>query len=133
MLPTLHIDGDWVIISKLHARGGWLSRGYFPLAVGDLVSFSHPVRQGADAIKRVVGMPGDFVLRDTPGANEVCLQVPMGHIWVAGDNVDWTRDSRHYGAMPMGLVKGKVVARILPWRYRCWFTGGLEERDVEVD
>ena len=122
MLPTLHFNGDTVMISKLHSGGRWIQ-------IGDIVSFDHPVRQGTTGIKRVVGMPGDLVLKNTPETNDMMLMVPENHVWVAGDNLPWTRDSRHYGPLPMGLIRGKVVARVLPLRYMRWFRGGLEERD----
>lgn len=38
-------------------------------------------------------------------------QVPEGHVWVAGDNLPWSRDSRMYGPVPLGLVKGKLIAK----------------------
>ena len=54
MLPTLADHGDGVLISTFHRRG----RG---VKVGDCVDFKHPLVPGAGAIKRVIGMPGDFV------------------------------------------------------------------------
>lgn len=54
MLPTLNSSGDWVLISKYYRRG----RG---VQVGDLVSYSHPGEEGVQAVKRVVGLEGDFV------------------------------------------------------------------------
>lgn len=126
MLPTLNVEGDWVVISKLHEKG----RG---VGVGDLVSYDHPVRQGTHAIKRIVAMPGDFVLRDTPGKGHGdMVQMPPNHCWVAGDNLAWSRDSRHFGPLPMGLIRGKVVGRIFPWGQRCLFTRGLEDFDSSV-
>lgn len=62
MLPTIALERDWVCISKLHARG----RG---VEVGDLISFKSPIEPGANSLKRVLGMPGDFVERDTPSTN----------------------------------------------------------------
>ena len=35
--------------------------------MGDVVDFHHPMVRGAGAIKRVVGMPGDFVVKDDGG------------------------------------------------------------------
>lgn len=58
MVPTLSAKGDWIYISKWYRRG----RG---IHVGDLVDFEHPMVPGMGAVKRVVGMPGDFVMRDT--------------------------------------------------------------------
>lgn len=61
MLPTLAVVNDWVYISKLYRRGKGVQ-------VGDVVSFKHPMFPSVGALKRVVGMPGDFVMRDIPGS-----------------------------------------------------------------
>ena len=68
MLPTLNVIGDWVYISKLYRRGKGIQ-------VGDVVSFKHPLVPGMRASKRVLGMPGDFVLRNTPGEGGMMVQV----------------------------------------------------------
>lgn len=60
MLATLSAYGDGVLVSHLHRQG----RG---VQVGDVVDFKHPMMPGFGAIKRVVGMPGNFVMRDSPG------------------------------------------------------------------
>lgn len=146
MLPTIYLAGDIVILSKFHRRG----RG---IAVGDVVAFHHPIF-ASGMIKRVIGMPGDFVglrARDEYGLKGVerydwadewggdgqggwVVQVPKGHCWVEGDDLNWSRDSRIIGAVPLGLVRGKVVCRLLPWRERRWFGNGLSEvDDLEVD
>ena len=46
-------------------------------------------------------------------------QVPEGHIWLEGDNLPWSRDSREFGPVPLALVIGKVIATIrAPFRLR---------------
>jgi len=80
-------------------------------------------------LKRVLGLQGDYVLRDTPGTTESMIQVPEGHCWVVGDNLPWSRDSRHFGPMPMALIKGKVIAKVLPWSERRWIEDGLQSVD----
>ena len=50
-------------------------------------------------------------------------------MWVAGDNLDWSRDSRDYGPMPMALIIGKVEARVWPLREAKWLRGTF--KDVE--
>lgn len=63
MLPTINATGDSVIISKLYRRGK-------SVQIGDVVSFEHPVDQGVYSIKRVIGLEGDWVCRDTPGVGQ---------------------------------------------------------------
>ena len=70
MIPTMAVKGEQVWINKYYRRG----RG---IRVGDIVSFKHPLEPGEGAIKRVLGMSGDFVLRDTPeeGGKGLMIQV----------------------------------------------------------
>jgi len=125
MLPTLETSRDWVFTSRLHRRG----RG---IQVGDVVSVKHPMFPGEGAIKRVLGMPGDFVERDTPGTEKgMMIQVPEGHCWIIGDNLPHSRDSRVYGPIPLALVRGKVMARIFPWRERKWLENTLQSPAVQ--
>ncbi len=63
MLPTLEAKGDGVIISKLYRRGKGIE-------VGDIVSIKNPLMWREGVMKRVLGMPGDFVLRDSPMKGE---------------------------------------------------------------
>lgn len=68
MTPIMNGTGDWLLLSKMYRRGRYVK-------VGDLVSFKHPIDEGTFGVKRVIGMPGDFVLRDTPGTSGVMIQV----------------------------------------------------------
>ena len=61
MLPTLNLQDDVVYVSKFYRRGKGVK-------VGDVVTLKHPMFPGVSAAKRVLGMPGDFVLKDTPGS-----------------------------------------------------------------
>ncbi|KAL8743393.1 MAG: hypothetical protein Q9190_004253, partial [Brigantiaea leucoxantha] len=97
----------------------------------------HPMFEGVEVVKRIVGMPGDFVCLDEADGEEPgrkreeeekeegegaeqgedgerrsekrMIQVPQGHCWVVGDNMPHSRDSRTYGPVPLALVKGKAV------------------------
>jgi inner membrane protease subunit 1 len=133
MMPTIPASWrshPWIVYSALHRRG----RG---IKVGDVITYKHPVFPREYGCKRVIGMPGDFVAVVTPprrdgdveavdvddkwaSVREQVVQVPEGHCWVAGDNLEWSRDSRVYGPLPLGLVKAKVVALVLPWREAKW-------------
>ena len=70
MLPTLEAWGDWVYISKRYRRGQGIE-------VGDVVSCSSVMEPSQAIIKRVIGLQGDYVLRDTPGVGETMLQVSL--------------------------------------------------------
>lgn len=63
MLPTMSATGNSIIISKFYRRG----KG---VGIGDVVSFDHPVDQGVQSVKRVIGLEGDWVCRDTPGVGK---------------------------------------------------------------
>ena len=115
------------------------------ICVGDVVVLQHPEREGT-ICKRVLGLPGDMVIRSHPfhGGRRSSIQewfvwnneedeehlqdyeentspssllvVPDGHIWVEGDNSTNSSDSRHYGPVPAALVMGKVLIRVWPLR-----------------
>lgn len=40
------------------------------------------------------------------------VKVPKGHVWLVGDNLSNSTDSRKYGPVPIAMVKGKVLARV---------------------
>ena len=54
MLPTLSVEGDMVFTSAYYKRG-------YGVKVGDVVAYTHPLDPSNGAMKRVTGMPGDFV------------------------------------------------------------------------
>ncbi|POS86743.1 hypothetical protein EPUL_000791 [Erysiphe pulchra] len=120
MLPTLQVLGDNVLIARSYRRG----RG---IQVGDVVSFASVIKPGERVIKRVIGLPGDWVLRDTPlgSSKSMMIQVPDGHCWAVGDNLEYSRDSRHYGPVPLALIYGKVLAVVFPWNEKRWIKNGL--------
>lgn len=63
MYPTINFRGEWLLVSKLHKHGKGVE-------VGDLVMFKNPLFRGRTATKRVLGMPGDFVLKDAPSSGD---------------------------------------------------------------
>lgn len=40
-------------------------------------------------------------------------QVPKGHMWIEGDNASRSRDSRDFGPIPYGLVRGRALCKVL--------------------
>lgn len=141
MTPTIHGDQSQhpqILISKLHSHG----RG---VKVGDLITYRHPTVPRQFSCKRIIGMPGDLICLITPGKTEdgdvmeeddkvarveqEMFRVPEGHCWVSGDNLEWSKDSRNWGPLPLALVHGKALALVLPLSNRKWFGDGLTDFD----
>ncbi|RUS18388.1 peptidase S24/S26A/S26B/S26C [Endogone sp. FLAS-F59071] len=60
-----------------------------------------------------------YVAASIPNASSV----PPGHVWLGGDNMSNSTDSRLYGPVPLALVKGRVFARV--WPEPGWIRNGL--------
>lgn len=110
MLPTLSITGDLVLTEKISTRLGKVNNG-------DIVLVRSPENPKKILTKRILGMEGDKVtyLVD-PHNSEKCrtITVPKGHIWIQGDNMYNSQDSREFGPVPYGLIQSKVFCRIWP-------------------
>lgn len=125
MVPTFE-DGQRVVVLKLFSE----------IERGDIVIFSTEEDPSKDLIKRVVALPGERiqiskgkVRIDGEPLGESYLQdqdfglydagideyVPKGEIYVLGDNRDDSHDSRRFGSISEGSLKGKVVVRWWPF------------------
>lgn len=117
MFPTLPATAGTAVIKPVNRFG----RG---IKIGDVIVAKHPWYVGEGVGKRVLGMPGDYVILDPPSSavanvdegptKGMMVQVPEGHCWLGGDNLPYSRDSRHYGPVPLGLIQGKVIG---VWRW----------------
>ncbi|AQK48968.1 Inner membrane protease subunit 1, nuclear encoding mitochondrial protein, mRNA [Zea mays] len=110
MLPSLNLAGDAVAVDRVSVRLG-------RVAPGDIVLMISPEDPRKSVVKRVVGMQGDSVtyLVD-PGKSDSSrtVVVPQDHVWVQGDNIFASNDSRQFGAVPYGLITGKIFCRVWP-------------------
>lgn len=59
MYPTLETNGQFLLGSMRYKYG----KG---IGVGDVIIFKNPLYLNDHVAKRVIGMPGDLVLRNTP-------------------------------------------------------------------
>jgi len=42
------------------------------------------------------------------------MKVPEGHVWLQGDNISNSIDSRDYGPVPEAILSGRVLVRVRP-------------------
>ncbi|CAG8696413.1 1679_t:CDS:2, partial [Ambispora leptoticha] len=104
MLPTFNEIGDVVAQEHISPRLGLLE-------IGDVVVCVSPTTPGRSVCKRILGMPGDYICVDPTERNRRYLTVPRGHVWLQGDNMSNSTDSRSYGPVPYALIRGRVFAK----------------------
>ena len=63
MLPAFEISQECILVSHAHRHG----RG---VRVGDVVVYAIPTDAANNGVKRVLGLEGDYVLKETPGGVE---------------------------------------------------------------
>ncbi|TPX58759.1 hypothetical protein SpCBS45565_g07921 [Spizellomyces sp. 'palustris'] len=119
MLPTFNIVGDIVVVEHV-------SRHYRKLDLGDVVVCVSPTDPQKAICKRVLGLPGDYVCVDPTLLERRYITVPPGHIWLQGDNYTNSTDSRKYGPVSLGLLRGRVLCKI--WPKFEWIRNGFEEQ-----
>jgi signal peptidase I len=124
MRPSLK-SGDYLLVNKLAFRKR-------PPERFDIVTFPDPQDQRDILIKRVIGLPGEWVhvwgtnvfingrlLHDPyarwsiPSFKEP-VWVPSKHIYVMGDNRDNSEDSREWGPVDISTLRGRAMAAYFP-------------------
>ncbi|MBI5851494.1 MAG: signal peptidase I [Planctomycetes bacterium] len=125
MEPSL-CDGDRLVVDRVSPTLAGVARF-------DVVILANPRDPSVDYVKRVAALPGDVVaLHDgelwidgrrieqgfAPIADHAEFEpliVPAGHVFVLGDNRPISCDSREFGLVPVGLLRGTVRARFWPF------------------
>jgi signal peptidase I len=115
MEPAL-VKGDLVLVSKLGPARASLRRG-------DIVVFRAPGEGSRAYVKRVAAVAGDVVaIRDgrilvnEATGSPPATTVPADHVFVLGDDLAHSRDSRVFGPVPSAGVIGVVFYRLCPPR-----------------
>ncbi|XP_062939062.1 mitochondrial inner membrane protease subunit 1-like [Cynocephalus volans] len=94
---------------------GNLSRHFYGIQRGDTVIAKSPRDPKSNICKRVIGLEGDKILTTSPSdffkSHSYML---MGHIWLEGNNLQNSTDSRYYGPIPDGLIRGRIFFKIWP-------------------
>ncbi|XP_019153982.1 PREDICTED: mitochondrial inner membrane protease subunit 1 [Ipomoea nil] len=110
MLPTLNLTGDVLLVEHVSPLLG-------KVGPGDVVLVRATDNPRKTITKRIMGMEGDFVTYlAEPGRSDrsITVKVPKGHVWIQGDNIYASKDSRQLGPIPYGLILGKVFYRVWP-------------------
>ena len=119
MSPNL-ADSEFLLVNKLSYLTDEPQRG-------DVIVFRSPRSPDEDLVKRVIGLPNEFVeirggqvyvnghlvdessyFRGPIGRDTPARRVPEGSYFVMGDNRLQSRDSRDIGAVPQASIVGKV-------------------------
>lgn len=123
MMPAL-IDQERIFINKFTYRFGIEDINH-----GDMVVFLYPGDTSKSYIKRVIGIPGDWVevkegavllngsqIEEPYVPNEFLdrisaprLRVKEGEYYVMGDHRSASNDSRSWGTVPREYIYGKAV------------------------
>lgn len=124
--------GDVVVIdSRVHRPRTWRDDAQYSLNAY-LGIFSSTAEPSHDYwIKRVIGKPGDvlefdqgrvirngsvlsepYVKEDMRYKSADKIVVPAGHIFVLGDNRNYSSDSRYIGPVPIDHVLGKMFFKL---------------------
>ncbi|XP_004511438.1 uncharacterized protein [Cicer arietinum] len=103
-VTVVPVRDDYVLVEKLCLQK-------YKFSHGDVVIFRSPLDYKETHIKRIIALPGEwFVNRQSHDV----LKIPEGHCWVEGDNVVSSSDSKSYGPIPLGLIRGRVTHVVWP-------------------
>jgi len=115
MHPTLHREKCYLLV-----RVGLL---FYPFGIhrGDVILATNPRNEDEqDVVKRVIGMENDQIIKHPRGwkSNSPHLlseqTIKKDHLWLQGDNLNESCDSRTYGQVECNKVYGKVLCQIYP-------------------
>nr|CAD7400579.1 unnamed protein product [Timema poppensis] len=76
---------------------------------GDIVIATSPTNPRIHICKRVTGLPGDKIF-----SGFSYKVIPRGHVWLEGDNHRNSSDSRTFGPVPQGLIRGRALCKVWP-------------------
>ncbi|KAL8488962.1 hypothetical protein ACS0TY_025032 [Phlomoides rotata] len=103
MLPAFN-NGNFVLSERITSRSG-------KVRSGDAVIIRSPEDPTKVVCKRVKGVEGDvvsYVVDPNKSDEQKTVEVPKGHVWIEGDNINNSRDSRQFGAVPYALVESRI-------------------------
>ncbi|XP_053139042.1 mitochondrial inner membrane protease subunit 1 isoform X3 [Hemicordylus capensis] len=104
-----------------------LSYHFSSIQKGDIVIAKNPADPKSNICKRVMGLEGDKVCTSSPSDFlKIHSYVPKGHVWLEGDNLRNSTDSRCYGPVPYGLIRGRICFKLpIPPENVCERSSGI--------
>ncbi|XP_061670290.1 mitochondrial inner membrane protease subunit 1 isoform X10 [Syngnathoides biaculeatus] len=107
MEPTI-VNKDVVFSERM-------TRHLCKIQKGDIVIAKSLFDPNMNVCKRVIGLEGDKVYMSGPSnLFKTQTYVPKGHVWLEGDNLGNSTDSRSYGPVPYALIRGRVCLKLWP-------------------
>lgn len=132
-MSPLFSTGDILIVEKL-------SLLFRPIQQGDLVVFLYPRDLSKEYLKRVIGCPLDTVeikegqvwvngkkvffsseIEHCSSTKDGTRTLLTAEYFVMGDNRPVSQDSRDFGSVPQGYIKGRVFLRLWPLKQWTFF------------
>lgn len=93
----------------------------FKLCRGEVILSSNPRNpDDQDVVKRIIGMEDDIIIKHPRGWKSRSPHllsfetIKPGHLWLQGDNMRESCDSRTYGQVDVSKVYGKVMCQLWP-------------------
>lgn len=135
MQPTLRGDGDILILNRMavspffqRLRASLFQHSQSKKKEGaqEYINISDGLERGGIYVavcptdpsyvvcKRLIAKEGDRLYRWNDSGERELVIVPPGHCWLQGDNNNNSTDSRHYGMVPVSLLRGQAFLRIYP-------------------
>lgn len=147
MIPTLLV-GDYILVNKfIYGAQIPFTTMHLPgirdPQRGDIIVFKYPQDETRDFIKRVIGLPGEevYLKGSTVYINSKPLDepyaiadnstehpeiefgpvvVPPRAYFMMGDNRDNSQDSRYWGPLERGKIRGKAFIIYWSWDPQDW-------------
>lgn len=112
MLPTIKGSGEYIFIDRIsYIKSKYIEHKDYTR--GDVVVVVCPYDASKSICKRVTAIEGDRIVNNKNPLHPMEVIIPKGHVWLVGDNPNASHDSRMYGPVPIGLLKGKVIWKLM--------------------
>ncbi|CAL2036627.1 hypothetical protein CAEBREN_05263 [Caenorhabditis brenneri] len=126
MHPTVQ-DGEIVLAERFSVRNK-------NIQTGDIVGCINPQKPKELLCKRIIAKQGEPVTSHLLPSG-LC---PIGHVFLQGDNLPVSTDSRHFGPVPEGLVQIRLSLRIWPldragWINERWFWDKTGQKEYSFE